>query len=255
MHRYKLFISLSIYLFLAQGNPLQAQDTLFFSSGQKTAFIKLRENRDAISIITYPDRNEVICSPDSVIGYKEELKEHSRFLLQPTNIEKEMDYFFAERLEVGPLMLFKYDKSGLALYLSKNGEVERIFSAVERGDAKARRLARFLHFLSDDSESVAYVSSPSFDFKYKEVIKVIQYYNKRNFIEKKPSSGELMGNLYLYRTKFQKTEEGMKIIAYGDYHDLYINDFIQLQIPVNYATKLTIKDRNYKSELLVGGAK
>lgn len=237
-------------IFLAAGR-LMAQDSLILKNNQHIPFVRLSMLGDEVEIKNGETRETEIYPCDSVYGYCEGMKERTYFLRKDP--ESEGNYLFMNRLEVGSISLFENVGNDRGLYAAKGDRFERVFGLTDSKDIKLERLDLFKTFVEDDDESLSYIASNSFRHRWKDIVLVVQYYNRRNFIEREPASEDVKGAVYLYRTKFQKTDEVIKIRLNGQDHDLYIEDYIILNLPVDYASKLYLRDSEIKNEHVISG--
>ncbi len=231
---------------------LQAQDSLLLVNGRRIAYEKLEELGDSIEVMTL-DQKVLYFDPDSVKGYSEIVNERRFFCKPNPDTANFQTYVFVERLVSGKLSLYEKTRGQDAIYLEKGERFEKIFDPIESYQEKQDRIEVFTSFIDDDDESLSYVQNPNFIFKFKEIMLVLEHYNQRNFEVTKPNPEDLRGTVYLYRTKFQKTKSGIKIKFFDGVHDLYIEDFIQLDVPIDYPSKMVIYDDYYKSEVSLSG--
>lgn len=223
-----------------------AQDTLVLRNGKRIGILKLAMANDHLEVKNSATKAFESYPFDSVFGYSKGSKERAYFLKK--NPSKDYSgYFFLKRIAVGRLTLFENTGNDQSLYLEKDGRFEKVFGMTESKAKKAKRLDIFMSFVSDDEESTAYLNAPGFKYKWNEILTVVAHYNERNFVERLPQAGDVLGRVYLYRTQFQKTMQGIKIKLYGKDHDLYIEDFIMLDLPVAYASQLHLRDSEVRS--------
>lgn len=242
----------SIILFLALfalSFVSQSQDSLILVTGKRIAYSKIDFEADHIKIKAIEEDEKLIFPPDSIMGFCSPINETNYYLKPYEESNNGWSYQFLERLEVGRINLFEKSASegqpeftygAIFLYMEKDGRFECVFATNATGDKKDEKFEAFTSFVNDDEESLDYIRDASFKFKIDEIIKVVQYYNRRNFIHNDPATGDVHGKVIFYRTKFQKPKSGITLELYGERHKLYINDFIQLNIPIEYATKFTI---------------
>ncbi|PIB36885.1 hypothetical protein BFP72_16485 [Reichenbachiella sp. 5M10] len=227
-----------------------AQDTLVLHSGRRVPFTRMSLYDDAVEVKDYEEQRWELYPPDSILGYSQALKEETYFLIQPEEVE---GYVFAERHEVGELTLYVDDQSGYRMYVERAGQFACVYDGKDNQREHAVKLERFVELVADDEESLAYVQAATFKYRPREIEKVIAYYNERNYTVQTLTDETVRGTIYLYRTRFQKTKKRIKIRQSGRYHELYINDFIQLHLPINYPTKLLLYDGSIQTEILVSG--
>jgi len=251
-----------IFIFLTIQFSGNSQDSLILKTGRRIAFSKINFLEDEIEISTYKDKDLLIFDPDSVFGTTYPYREINYFVLPNLGSLSGLKYQILERLEVGLLTLYikrngpgqpERTSGNFYLYLNKDNRIENIFISNVAGKRKKEFFDVFSSFINDDSISVSYINSREFKFKLKDVFEVVQYYNRRNFISKSPDSSTLFGSVYLYRTKFQKTKSGLKIRTIDQVHHLYLEDFIRLRLPINFASKLSLSDGYIKSEKILSG--
>ena len=140
--------------------------------------------------------------------------------------------------------------TGYTLYGEKGDRFEILFELSGGMEAKKKRMQIFSEMVSDDRESTAYVQDMS--YKFKEFLKVVKQYNRRNYQESKIIPN-VYGKVYLYRTRFQKTKNKIRLNYRGNQSELYINDFIQIELPVCKATRVTFLDSSTKNEIIMAG--
>ncbi|UXX80356.1 hypothetical protein N7E81_04490 [Reichenbachiella carrageenanivorans] len=223
-----------------------AQDTLVLRNGKRIGILRLAMANDHLKVKNSLTKEFEAYPFDSVFGYTKGSKERAYFLKKNPGMDYS-GYFFLKRIAVGRLTLFENTGNDQSLYLEKDGRFEKVFGVTESKAKKAKRLQVFQSFVSDDEESTAYLNAPELKYKWDEIITVVEHYNERNFVERLPQSSDVLGRVYLYRTQFQKTKQGIKIKLYGKDHDLYIEDFIMLNLPVEYASQLHLRDSEVRS--------
>lgn len=229
-----------------------AQDSLVLVNGHRIAFTKMKEFPNRIEILTREGELREF-SPDSILGISEPDKRKQFYLKLNPDEDDPYNYLFVQRLVSGTVSLYEKTKGADAIYLEKNNRFEMVFDPIERGEEKLARFEVFKSFFEDDMESMSYIESPSFVYKFKEIMVVLEHYNPRNLEVRIPRDEHVRGKIYLYRTKFQKTKSGLKIKYFDGAHDLYIEDFIQLEAPVNYPSQITVYDDFYKTDILISG--
>lgn len=229
-----------------------SQDSLVLKNNKRMSYSRLAMFNGEIEIKNTQTKAFETYPCDSVYGYSEGMKEKTYFL-KPNPEPDEAGHLFVKRLEVGSVSLFEGTGNNQSLYAEKEGRFEKILGLTESKSSKAERLEVFKSLVQDDAESLSFMASSSFKYRWKDIIKVVQYYNRRNYDEREPSPNQVRGAVYLYRTKFQKTKEVIKIFLNGKKHDLYLEDYIILNLPVDYASKLTLKDSEVKNDLVISG--
>lgn len=255
-------IILTTLLFLTTHAVVLGQDSLVLVTGKRIAYSKIDFEPDHIRIKAFSSREKLIFSPDSVLGFCSPTRELNYYIKPYKEATNGLSYQFLEKIKTGKINL--YIKSGTDgqpeftfgntyLYMEKDGLLECVFASNALGGKKLLIYDVFAGFVEDDEESAAYVSDAAFKLKMDEVIKVTEYYNRRNSSEQDPKPEDVMGRVFLYRTRFQKPKRGISISLYGEQHKLYINDFIQLNLPVEYATKFTISDDYLNNSQLLSG--
>ncbi|MGL1886589.1 MAG: hypothetical protein OCD76_08755 [Reichenbachiella sp.] len=252
INKYSFSIFLYATIFLLS-TPIFSQDTLVLRSGRRVPFTKINEYSDLIQVKDYQQNKLIDFLPESIIGYSQALKDETYFLIFEPEGQNRGEYLFVERLEVGVITLYAKERGGFTLYAEKNNSLFEIYNIQSNKTIKGDNLSQFKSIISDDQESEEYVSSSGFKFKTKEIQKVIQYYNRRNYQDHQPSSEDVLSTIYFYRTKFQKTKEKIRIKLNGQLHELYIEDFIQLDLPINHASKLTFFDSHVRNDIILSG--
>lgn len=236
---------------LTAGN-LFAQDSLVLKNNRRIPFARLSMLEGEIEIKNALTKEMEIYPCDSVYGYSEGMKERTYFLKKDPESEDD-HYLFMNRLQVGSISLFESVGSDRGLYASKGNRLEKVFGVTDSKAMREEQLATFKTMVEDDSESLSYLASGSFRHRWKDIELVVEYYNRRNFVAQEILDNDVIGKLYLYRTKFQKTDEVIKIRLNGKDHDLYIEDYIILNLPVDFASKLQLRDSEVKNELVISG--
>lgn len=242
---------IGVMLFSMVSMSADAQDTLVLKSGRRVPFLRMQAYEDVVRVKDYEQNKMVDFLPDSILGYSQATKEEDYFLIfDPSDPEQ---YLFVERILVGPITLYSYDKSGLALFAEKDGDIFEVYSLHASSEDQSTFQKDFVSLVSDDMESASYVSAAAYRHKQKEIELVVEHYNRRNHLDQLPDDDEIRGTVYLYRTRFQKTKDRIFVTLYGEAHDLYIEDFIQLEVPVRYPAKVILSDRYVSNEVLLTG--
>ena len=230
-----------------------AQDSLVLKTGQRIPFTRMAMY-DGLVEIKHEETKEFHTYPfEEVYGYSEGMKEKTYFFKPNPESEEDDDYLVVKRLLVGNLSLFEGTGNNQSLYVEKGGEIKKVFEVTESKYEKGQRFEILKSFVSDDDESMAYLSSPDFRLKWKEIEKVVEYYNDRNYDKVTPKKDDVKGMVYLYRTQFQKTKDRIVIELHNNYHDLYIEDYIMLELPIDYASQLSLRDAEIKSTHILSG--
>lgn len=230
-----------------------AQDSLVLKTGQRIPFTRLSIFDDIVEI-KHEDTKEFHEFPCAdVYGYSEGMKERTYFLKPNPEEDGRGNYLILKRALIGNISLFEGTGNNQALYVEKGDQFEKVFGVTEAKNQRMERLEKLKSFVNDDAESMAYISSSGFKFKWKEIITVATYYNKRNYDDKIPDGDEVMGWVYLYRTQFQKTKDRIVIEMHGKDHDLYLEDYIILPMPIDYASKLSLRDSEIRSTHIMSG--
>ncbi|SMD34554.1 hypothetical protein SAMN04488029_2071 [Reichenbachiella faecimaris] len=243
---------LFFFLILFQ-NFVFAQDSLVLKTGERIPYTRMAVLEDQVEIKHEVTKEFHAFPYDAVYGYSEGMKEKTYFFKQNPETEGGNDYLVVRRLCVGNLSLFEGTGNNQSLYMEKGERLEKVFEVTESKSEKLQRLEILKSFVNDDAESMAYITASGFKFKWKEIETVVEYYNKRNFDEASSSSADVVGTVYLYRTQFQKTKDRIVIKMNGEDHDLYLEDFIMLEMPIDYASKLYLRDSNIRSTHVMSG--
>ncbi|MEP2023940.1 MAG: hypothetical protein ABJH98_15595 [Reichenbachiella sp.] len=230
-----------------------AQDSLVLKTGERIPFTRMSMLLDHVEIKHENTKEFHTYSFDEVYGYSEGMKERTYFFKQNPEAENENDYLVLKRLTVGNLSLFEGTGNNQSLYIEKEDRFEKVFQVTDSKAKKYERVEVLKSFVDDDEESTAYISAPSFKLKWKEIETVVAYYNKRNFDEVEPEEDDIFGLVFLYRTQFQKTKDRIVIEMYDHDHDLYLEDYIILEMPIDYASKLSLRDSEIKSSHIMSG--
>ncbi|RJE71453.1 hypothetical protein BGP76_04965 [Reichenbachiella sp. MSK19-1] len=226
------------------------QDTLVLKSGKRIPFTRMVTYEDVVQVKDYNIKEMIDVLPDSIIGYSQAKKDEDYFMIFPPETGS---YLFVERLMTGSITLYLDQYGGYVLYAKKNDELFELYDAHDNKREREEKLKTLKTLVADDAESYGYVSAPGFKLKNKEIQKVLYHYNERNYVERTPTADDVVGTVYLYRTQFQKTKNRVRVVLFGETHDLYIRDYIQLNIPIEYASRMLIYDRDIKSDLLITG--
>ncbi|WP_422361067.1 hypothetical protein [Reichenbachiella sp.] len=242
-----------LILSLAHQFTSLAQDSLVLKTGQRIPYTRMSIYEDQVEIKHEETKEFHIFSCDDVYGYSEGMKERTYFIKSNPEEDNWGNFLTLKRVLVGKISLFESTGNNQSLYAEKDGRFEKIFSVTESKSQKQQRLDVLKSFVSDDEESMAYISSSGFKFKWKEIEIVASYYNKRNHDERMPTEEDVMGWVYLYRTQFQKTKDRIVIEMYGEDHDLYLEDYIILPMPIDYASKLSLRDSEIRSTHIMSG--
>ena len=241
---YKLILGSFLFLLCT---PVLSQDTLYLKNGNKLPFENMDQFLGLIEVVT-PDQERLSFPGDSVLGYEDVLNSESYYIKPVPGYDEE--YTYLKRVAKGPISLFEDMTVGYTLYGEKGDTFEVLFEISGGAQAKKERLAIFEEMVADDQESVAYVQDMS--YKFKEFLTVVEHYNRRNFKPAKKKTAH-KGTVYLYRTRFQKTKDRIRVRYRSEQSDLYINDFIQIELPVSKATRVTFFDSSTKNEIIMAG--
>lgn len=247
----RFFVLISMLL-LFHSNGI-AQDSLVLKTGQRIPFSRMATLEDQVEIKHEQTEEFHTFSFKEVYGYSEGMKEKTYFFKPNPEPEDEEDFLMVQRLLVGNLSLFEGTGNNQSLYMQKEGRMGKVFGVTDSKYKQEKQFKILKSFVSDDEVSVAYISSAGFKFKWKEIIKVAEYYNDRNFKERKPKAEDVFGWVYLYRTQFQKTKERLVIRMHDEDHDLYLEDYIILNLPIDYASKLYLRDSEVSSTHVMSG--
>jgi len=230
-----------------------AQDSLVLKTGQRIPYTRLSILDDRVEIKHEETKefHEYPCA--EVYGYSEGMKERTYFIKPNPEEDGRGNYLILKRALIGNLSLFEGTGNNQSLYMEKEGRIEKVFGVTESKNQRMERLEILKSFVSHDEESMAYISSSGFKYKWKEILTVATYYNSRNYDEKVPDGNDVMGWVYLYRTQFQKTKDRIVIEMYGEDHDLYLEDYIILPMPIDYASKLSLRDSEIHSTHIMSG--
>ncbi|UXP33303.1 hypothetical protein N6H18_04980 [Reichenbachiella agarivorans] len=238
---------------LVVGDQLCAQDTLTLHSGRKIPFMRMLEFRDVVRVKDYEEGEMVDILPDSIMGYTQSLSESSYYLIFYFNEEGEREYLFVERYESGAIALFVDQRRGYSMFMQKEGLVKEVYDMHDNRRARDLRFLDFSLMLADDDTTFSYVNSSDFRFKPGDIRQAVQNYNLRNFEQSLSAEEPVRSTVYLYRTPYQKTKDRIRIELNGATHLLYINDFIQLDLPIEYPSRLTLYDKETRSDILIAG--
>lgn len=234
-------------LILLSVSDIWAQDSLIYHNGRTVAYKKYNWIPHAVEILTY--NNEWISVPaDSLLGINMIAKEKTYFCIENPDTTDHYSLLLVERIESGSINLYRSRVDGLKFYIQKNGKILDLMSG-NKDEGKAMLKS----FVANDIESITYINSRDFSLKWKQIALVVRKYNERNFVHHDREKFEAKGTVYLYRTNFQDTKNRIKIDGYGEIHDLYINDFIVLDIPIEYPTRFKVYDGNNNNEVTVVG--
>lgn len=228
-----------------------AQDILVLNSGERIPFMRMQEYEDVIRIKDFEDGELVDYLPDSVLGYAEVNSEQDYFLI--FDPEDTTNYLFVERLIVGPITLYVYEKEGNALFAEKNGELKEVYNKYTKGEEAQDQFEQLLNMVSDDNMAFKAMRSAEYRHRLKDIEQLLMAYNQRNYEENPPVEDEILGSVYIYRTRFQKTKDPIHVTLFEESEEIWIEDFIHLQIPVNRPVRLLLADRYASNEVLLTG--
>ncbi len=210
------------------------------------AFESMDQFLGLIEIVT-PDEERLSFPGDSVLGFKDAVNDKSYYVKPLPGYDEE--YTYLERVVKGKISLYENLAIGYQLYAEKDTTFALVYEA--SGPAiKEDGMDAFLQMVSDDPISTAYVQDMG--YRFKEFLKVVRHYNRRNY-KKSSKPTRLLGTVYLYRTPFQKTHEHIRVLCNGVKSELYINDFIQLDLPVTKPTRVTLFDSDVKNTVILAG--
>lgn len=243
---------LLVFLYIVQFGAV-AQDSLVLKTGQRIPFTRLSVFDGQVEIKHEATKEYHLFPCEEVYGYSEGMKQRTYFFKPNPESDEQNEYLELKRLYVGSLSLFEGTGNNQSLYIEKGGVFKKVFGVTESKSEKAQRLKTLVSLVNDDQESIAYISSSGFKFKWKEIEKVVEYYNQRNFVQVEPDGADVFGMVYLYRTQFQKTKDRIVIEMNGEDHDLYLEDFIMLEMPIDYASKLYLRDSEIRSTHVMSG--
>lgn len=239
-----------LMIVLATPMQLMAQDTLILANGRRAAYVNIAQYADAIEITDLNSWTETF-APDSVVGYCSTSYGITYYRKpDPSGLSK---YLMLSRALAGEISLYENNRGVYELYIEKGDRFEKIMDATFTREGEEQAFEVFKSFVEDDEQSLAYISQKKFSFKFDEIMLVAEYYNRRNFERQQPDALDLRGRVYLYRTKFQKFKTGLNVRAYGKDHEIFVEDYIQLELPIEYPSRLTIHDDFLRSEVIVSG--
>lgn len=245
-------IALFTLLILAHTTAF-AQDSLVLKTGQRIPYARMTVYDGQVEIKHQVTKEYHQFPCEEVYGYSEGMKERTYFFKSNPESSDVNDYLVVKRLLVGKLSLFEGTGNNQSLYLEKDEIMNKVFDVTESKSARLNRLDVLKSFVDDDDESIAYINSSGFKLKWKEIETVVGYYNKRNFEAEPYSEEDVLGMVYLYRTQFQKTKDRIVVRMNGEDHDLYVEDFIMLEMPIDHASKLYLRDSEIKSTHVMSG--
>ena len=248
----KYFIPILFFLLISSAGL--AQDSLVLKTGKRIPFTRMAMVDDIIEVKHEVTKEFHTFPCDEVYGYSEGMKERTYFIKpNPEEEDEQGQYLILKRLIIGKISVFEGTGNNQSLYFSKDKRFEKLFGVTESKSERMDRLQILKSFVDNDDESMSYIGSSGFKFNWKEIIKVVEYYNDRNHDYRLPESDDVMGWVYLYRTKFQKTQDRIVIEMHGEDHDLYIEDYIILPMPIEYASKLSLRDSEIRSSYIMSG--
>ena len=229
-----------------------AQDTLVLKNGKRIAFMRMKQYSDGIEFKLANDDTElVLFQPDEILGYWNNSLEISKFLI--FDPDQEGLYYFAEREAVGAITIFTSKELGIKMYALKGNSMVKVWDSGDSRELMDQREASFEVLVKDDPISKGYVQENGYKHKSNEIIKVVNGYNIRNFVEPTTEMSKVTGKVFLYRTRFQKTQEVIRINNQGKLSELHIEDFIVIEVPILQPLKLRFFDTEHRTEQLVTG--
>lgn len=241
---------------LAVSWSIYAQDSLMLKTGKMIPFVKLYQYEDSIELKMPYSKKWVSYASEDVFGYYDILNDQSYYLMaNPEKNDYDLSHIFLERTTVGTINMYVDNSRDYKMYLSKNNKTYLIYQTLESQSENNMRVETLKELVMDDDKSVKYMGSQEFKFKPREIELVINQYNQRNFIGGAFSTdARITKRLFLYRTKFQKKKGPIRVWLNGTPHKLYIEDFILLNVPVNYASQITISDGSISTERIVSAS-
>jgi len=229
-----------------------SQDSLMLKTGEMIPFVKLYQYDDAIELKAPYSKERISYYPDDVFGYYDILNQQSYYLLlNPEKEDNQFKHVFLERTTAGAIDVYIDNQRDYKMYLNKNGKTHLIYRTLEPYSSRKERIDTLKQLVIDDNECIDYIESHSFKLKPTEIQLVINQYNQRNFVDIGSTSREVTKQVFLYRTKFQKTKGVVRIWLNGKPHKLYIEDFIQVNIPVKYSSRITITDGTVSTDKII----
>ncbi|WP_109831030.1 hypothetical protein [Reichenbachiella versicolor] len=226
------------------------QDTLIMKDGRRIAFMKMWQYTDGIELKMADDSDNILVHPDSILGYWNNSKELSYFMVKDPDAKEGYEYIFTEREQVGAVSLFTTHTTD-KMFALKGGQMVKIWDSYDRKDMMDARGASFRLLFSEDSESMAYLNDPKYKHSPKEISHVVRYYNLRNYQDPDPVLSRVKGKVLIYRTRFQKTKDVIKINNRGKIGELHINDFNVFEVPILQPLKLTFYDGVSRTDILI----
>ena len=166
----------------------------------------------------------------------------------PEEIE-EFPYRLLQRTEVGHINLYKLESAkgqphptsgNVIYYMEKEGRIELVYVSNAAGDQRDEYMDKLRSFFTDDEQSMSYINS-DFRYKGKEVEKMVEYYNKRNFEMHEKAESAVTGKIYVYRTHLQQEKSQVDIHYFDEDHRLFVDDFIIMRLPIAYPVKVRIE--------------
>lgn len=253
MIRMRIAVTFLMFFFNSTILHLYAQDKLVLRDGRKIAYGKMELHKDSIEVTTYDEKEHLIFHHESIVGYCSPIDEENYYIKRNIDFNSDDSYQFFERMEVGRINLYRRQNTSeeYYLYMEKDGHIDNVYSFLNNGKRKKGTFETFLSFVDDDEISLRYVNDKKFNYRYEDIIIVVQYYNRRNFVPNDPSIEKTRGTVFFYRTKFQKLKKELKIELFGKTHDLYVDDFIQFDMPIESASEITVtSDYSSNNKLL-----
>jgi hypothetical protein len=236
-------------------STLFAQNSLVIKNGKDIPYSKIEFLKDSIKVESLDTEEVFSFHFKSVIGYCSPTNEENYYVKRNVDLSSELSYQFFERMEVGPLYLYRRKDIApeMFLYMEKDGRIEKVYSVHASGQKKAEMLEVFKSFVADDEESLRYINDKKFNYNKDDILVVVQYYNRRNFYSLDQEEDKSLGKIFLYRTKFQKIKNELEIEVYGKRHKLFRNDFIEFDMPIKNASRITVSSDYSSNYKLVAG--
>ncbi|MGL1888356.1 MAG: hypothetical protein OCD76_17705 [Reichenbachiella sp.] len=239
-----------LLLFLFTTQLSWSQDSLVLKTGATIAFQKIYQTDDQIEILTM-DKEEQSYSCKNIFGYYDVTNDASFYLLRDSDSDDENPYIFLDRTQLGAINIYINNGREYAIYLEKDDQLRLVYSDSDSKDQFDKRINVLKSYVSDDKVTLDFIDSKDFKLKSGIIETIVTDYNKRNYKDRQLSKADLTKMVYLYRTKFQKSKENIRVTLHGQSYELEIEDYVALPVPVKYPSKLTLADEYSTTEMII----
>lgn len=229
------------------------QHILIKNDGEKIPYKRIKFLDGYVQVVD-EDRDKIKVSENDLMGYYDEHYQRifykkpmvpnneTRIEIFPTKRD-ETKFEYLEREEIGRINLYKKEivsgspmtvasggivsggtSSTIYYYAEKDGAYKNVFiTGLLRDKSEAFNVLR--SFVEDDSDVLKKVESEDFRFTQKNLVRLIQEYNLKNFQKVKASDYNSQSNASFYTRVRPKLKEKLKIT---------VNDSLEYQLPASH---------------------